>query len=319
MSDTVPSVIETIGDTPLVSLVRIGADLPGTVYVKLESRNPGGSVKDRIALGMIDDAEERGLIERGRSVLVEPTSGNTGIALGLIGASRGYEVLLTMPESMSIERRKLLAAFGAKLVLTAKELGMKGAVERANELAESTEHAFIPGQFDNPANPRAHYRTTGPELHEALGGLELGALVAGVGTGGTISGAGQFLKEVRQGVLAIAVEPAESPLITQTRAGEQLKPGPHMIQGIGANFIPGTLDLEILDDVLTVDGPTAIATARLLASQEGLLVGISSGANVAAALRVAARPEMAGKAIVTVAASTGERYLSTALWEGVGQ
>jgi cysteine synthase A len=315
----VPSVIGTIGATPLVSLVRVGAGLPGSVFVKLESRNPGGSVKDRIGLSMIDDAEERGLIQPGRSIIVEPTSGNTGIALGLVGASRGYSVVLTMPESMSIERRKLLAAFGAKLVLTPKELGMKGAVDRAKELAADTPHSFLPGQFDNPANPRAHYQTTGPEIDAALGAVELGALVAGVGTGGTISGAGRYLKEMRPGAQAIAVEPAESPLITQTRAGEPLAPGPHVIQGIGANFIPSVLDLDVLDDVVTVDGQTAIETSRRIAAEEGLLVGISSGANVAAALRVAARPEMEGKAVVTVAPSTGERYLSTVLWEGIGQ
>ena len=319
MSDAIPNVIGTIGGTPLVGLTRIGADLPARIYIKLESRNPGGSVKDRIGRAMIDDAEARGLIQRGRSVLVEPTSGNTGIALALIGASRGYRVILTMPESMSIERRKLLAAYGAELVLTPKELGMKGAIDRANEVAAETPDSFVPGQFDNPANPQAHYDTTGPEIHAALGDLQLGAFVAGVGTGGTISGAGRYLKEQRPGTLAIAVEPAESPLITQTRAGDALKPGPHMIQGIGANFIPGTLDLSVLDGVETVDAPTAIATARRAAAEEGVFVGISSGANLAAALRLAERPEFAGKAIVTVAPSTGERYLSTALWDGFGQ
>jgi cysteine synthase A len=316
---TVPNVVDTIGDTPLVRLDHIGEGLPGRVYVKLESRNPGGSVKDRIGRAMIDDAEERGLITAGTSVLVEPTSGNTGIALALIGATRGYRVILTMPDSMSIERRKLLAAFGAELVLTERALGMQGAVAKANEIAAETPNAFIPAQFDNPANPRAHYMTTGPEIDAALGGRTLYAFVAGVGTGGTISGAGKFLKVTRPGALAIAVEPDESPIISQKLAGETLTPGPHGIQGIGANFIPSVLDLDVLDGVERVDGPTAIAMARRLAAEEGVFVGISSGANVAAALRLAARPEAAGKAIVTVAPSTGERYLSTPLWEGYGQ
>jgi cysteine synthase A len=316
---TVPNVVETIGGTPLVRLDHIGEGLPGHVFVKLESRNPGGSVKDRIGWAMIDDAEERGLITPGTSVLVEPTSGNTGIALALIGATRGYRVILTMPDSMSIERRKLLAAFGAELVLTERALGMKGAVAKATEIAAETPDSFIPAQFDNPANPRAHYTTTGPEIDAALGDGALYAFVAGVGTGGTISGAGRFLKEARPGTLAIAVEPAESPIIGQKLAGEELTPGPHGIQGIGANFIPSILDLGVLDGVERVDAPTAIAMARRLAAEEGIFVGISSGANVVAALRLAARPEAAGKAIVTVAPSTGERYLSTPLWEGYGQ
>jgi cysteine synthase A len=310
----------TIGNTPIVRLNRLGAGLPGTVVVKLESRNPGGSVKDRIALGMIDDAEERGVITRGKSVLVEPTSGNTGIALAMLGAARGYRTILTMPESMSIERRKLLRAFGAELVLTPRELGMQGAVDAANDLAEQTPGTFVPGQFDNPANPRSHYRTTGPEIWSALGegGATIGAFVAGVGTGGTISGAGRYLKEQDSAVLAVAVEPAESPIISQRLAGETLTPGPHLIQGIGANFIPATLDLDVLDAVEKVTGDEAIAVARQLAAEEGLLVGISSGSNVAAALRLAQREEMAGKVIVTVAPSTGERYLSTKLWEDLG-
>jgi cysteine synthase A len=319
MPENIPTVVETIGRTPLVRLGRLDAGLPGRVYVKLESRNPGGSVKDRIGLAMVDDAERRGLIEPGRSVIVEPTSGNTGIALALVGAARGYRVVLTMPESFSVERRKLLAAFGAELVLTGRELGMKGAVLKAEEIAAGIEGAWIPGQFDNPANPAAHYATTGPEIDSALGDEQLYAFVAGVGTGGTISGAGRFLKERRPGSLAVAVEPAESPIISQRLAGEELTPAPHAIQGIGANFIPGTLDLDVLDAVEQVDGPTAIATARRLAAEEGILVGISSGANVAAALRLAARPDASGRAVVTVAPSTGERYLSTPLWEGYGQ
>lgn len=318
MSHSLPTVVDTIGGTPLVRLTRLDAGLPGHVYVKLESRNPGGSVKDRIGKAMIEDAEARGLIEPGTSVIIEPTSGNTGIALALVGAERGYRVVLAMPESFSIERRKLLAAYGAELVLTDRALGMKGAVDKATELAETTPGGFIPGQFVNPANPRAHYETTGPEVEAALGGEALFAFVAGVGTGGTISGGGRYLKEKDSSTLAVAVEPAESPIITQTRAGEPLTPGPHAIQGIGANFIPETLDLDVLDEVITVDGPTAIAMARRLAAEEGLFVGISTGANVTAALALAARPEAAGKAIVTVAPSTGERYLSTPLWEGYG-
>ena len=318
MSHHIPDVVETIGRTPLVRLEKLDAGLPGRVYVKLESRNPGGSVKDRIGKAMLDDAEARGLITPGTSVIVEPTSGNTGIALALVAATRGYRVILTMPESMSVERRKLLAAFGAELVLTERALGMKGAVAKADEIAATTPNAFIPAQFDNPANPRTHYETTGPEILEALDDEELYAFVAGVGTGGTISGAGRFLKERRPGTLAIAVEPSESPIISQRLAGLELTPAPHAIQGIGANFIPTVLALDVLDGVEHVDGPTAIAMARRLAAEEGVFVGISSGANVAAALRLAARPEAAGKVVVTVAPSTGERYLSTPLWKGYG-
>ena len=318
MSDIATAVDVTIGSTPIVYLNRLSAGLPGTVAVKLESRNPGGSVKDRIGKGMIDDAEQRGIITPGKTVIVEPTSGNTGIALALVGAARGYKVILTMPESMSIERRKLLRAFGAELVLTDKAKGMKGAVDEAERIAAETPDAWIAGQFDNPANPRAHYETTGPEIESVLAGHTLGALVAGVGTGGTISGAGRYLKERFPDARAIAVEPAESPIISQWLAGEDLTPGPHLIQGIGANFIPTVLDLAVIDEVLQVTGEEAIATARRLADEEGLLVGISTGANVTAALRLAARPEYAGKVIVTVAPSTGERYLSTKLWEELG-
>lgn len=311
------AVDETIGSTPLVRL-QLSQGLSAAVAVKLESRNPGGSVKDRIGRGMIDDAEAQGLIRPGSSILVEPTSGNTGIALAMIGAARGYRVILTMPESMSMERRKLLAAYGAELVLTPKAEGMRGAVEAAERIAAETEDAFLPAQFDNPANPKAHYETTGPEIVEALGEERLGAFVAGVGTGGTITGVGRYLKETRPDALLVAVEPAESPIITQRLAGEELTPGPHMIQGIGANFIPSVLDLDLLSEVQRVSAQEAIETARRLAAEEGLLVGISSGANVAAALRLAQRPELAGSTIVTVAPSTGERYLSTPLWEGYG-
>jgi len=313
-----PSIVETIGNTPVVRLNRLAVGLGATVLVKLESRNPGGSVKDRIGLGMVLDAEERGLITPGTSVLIEPTSGNTGIALAMIGAARGYRVILTMPESMSIERRKLLAAYGAELVLTPRATGMKGAVDAANELAETTPNGFIPGQFDNPANPAAHFRTTGPEIESILEGTPLGAFVAGVGTGGTISGAGRYLKEQFPSARIVAVEPAESAIIGQRLRGEDLTPGPHLIQGIGANFIPKVLDLEILEEVIAVAGEAAIAMARRLAAEEGVFVGISSGANVVAALELAARPELAGTTIVTVAPSTGERYLSTPLWEGIG-
>ncbi len=311
-------VLGTIGHTPVVPLRRMSSGLPGTVLVKLESRNPGGSVKDRIGHAMIADAERRGLIRPGESVIVEPTSGNTGIALAMVGAARGYRVVLTMPESMSLERRKLLAAYGAELVLTPKERGMQGAVDEARAVVERTPGAFMPRQFDNPANPAAHHATTGPEIDAAVGADRLGAFVAGVGTGGTVTGVGRYLREHRPGALVVAVEPAESPIISQTLAGEPITPGPHLIQGIGANFVPGVLDIGLLDEVITVRGEEAIATARRLASEEGLLVGISSGANVTAALRLASREEMAGKVVVTVAPSTGERYLSTALWEQVG-
>lgn len=314
----IPTVTDSIGSTPLVPLKRLSTGLGATVLVKLESRNPGGSVKDRIGKAMIDDAEKRGLLIPGESTIVEPTSGNTGIALALIGAARGYKVILTMPESMSIERRKLLAAYGAQLVLTPRETGMKGAVDEAVRIANELPNAWIPGQFENPANPAAHYATTGPEIEASLNGQKLGAFVAGVGTGGTISGAGKYLKERFPNALAVAVEPADSPIITQTRAGEPLTPGPHVIQGIGANFIPKTLNLDVLDDVIRMTGERAIETARRAAAEEGLLVGISSGGNIAAALELAARPELAGTAVVTVAPSTGERYLSTPLWENLG-
>ena len=318
MSHLYESISQAIGHTPLVRLNRISEGLPATVVVKLESMNPGGSVKDRIGKSMVDDAEKRGVLTPGRSTIVEPTSGNTGVVLAMIGAERGYDVVLTMPESMSIERRKLLAAHGARLILTPKEGGMQGAVDAAAEFAEGNEDALIIGQFDNPANPRAHYENTGPEIVEALGGATLGAFVAGVGTGGTITGVGRYLREQLDGVQIVAVEPADSPIISQRLAGEELTPGPHVIQGIGANFIPSVLDLDVIDSVEEMEGDEAIEMARRLAAEEGLLVGISSGGNVAAALRVAALPELEGTTVVTVAPSTGERYLSTPLWEGIG-
>ncbi len=313
------SVVGTIGNTPLVLLRSVATGLPGTIAIKLESRNPGGSVKDRIGWNMVLDAEQRGVLKPGTSVLVEPTSGNTGIALAMVGAARGYRVILTMPESMSVERRKLVAAYGAELVLTPAAGGMQGAVDAAGEIAATTPDAFIPGQFDNPANPAVHYRTTGPEIKAALGESRLGAFVAGVGTGGTITGTGRYLREKYPDVRVIAVEPAESPIISQRLAGLDLTPAAHGIQGIGANFIPPVLDLGVLSGVEHVTTPEAIAMARRLAAEEGVFVGISSGANVAAALRLARLPEMQGALIVTVAPSTGERYLSTPLWEGFGE
>lgn len=311
-------VAATIGNTPLVSLHQLAEGLPARVAIKLESHNPGGSVKDRMARSVIDDAESRGLIEPGRSVIIEPTSGNTGIALAMIGASRGYRVVLTMPESMSQERRILLAAYGAELVLTPSAGGMQGAVEAAEEIAARTEGAYLTRQFDNPANPRAHYLTTGPEIDAALGESILGAFVAGVGTGGTITGTGRYMAEHRPKARIVAVEPAESPIIAQRLAGEELTSAGHGIQGIGANFIPSVLDLGVISSVEHVTTDEAIAMARRLAAEEGLLVGISSGANVVAALRVAANPALAGTTVVTLAPSTGERYLSTPLWEGFG-
>lgn len=304
-----------IGRTPLVFLNRIGRDLPGRIAVKMESRNPGGSVKDRAARAMLDAAERDGAIAPGRSVIIEPTSGNTGIALAMLCAARGYRIVLTMPESMSVERRLLLRAYGAELVLTPAAQGMRGALDVADELLATTPGGFMPGQFDNPANPQAHYDTTGPEIDQALGEMRLGAFVAGAGTGGTISGAGRYLKEARPGSRAIVVEPSASPIISQRLRGEDLTPAPHPIQGIGPNFIPSILDLDVLDEALPVAGEDAIALARRLAAEEGLLCGISSGANVYAALLVAARPEMEGTVVVTVAPSTGERYLSTPLWQ----
>ncbi len=312
------SVDLAIGSTPMVKLNKLGARLPAAVVLKMESYNPGGSIKDRIGVNMVDDAEIRGLIEPGRSILVEPTSGNTGIALAMLGASRGYRVILTMPDSMSVERRKLLAAYGAELLLTPRADGMLGAVQAAERIAAQAEGAFILRQFDNPANPAAHYATTGPEIVDALGDATLGAFVAGVGTGGTITGVGRYLAQRRPGARIVAVEPAESPLIAQRLAGRPLTPAPHGIQGIGANFIPKVLDLDLLTEVQGVSTAEAIETSRRLAAGEGLLVGISAGANVAVALRLAARAELAGTTVVTVAPSTGERYLSSPLWEGFG-
>jgi len=308
----------SIGHTPLVRLNRVTAGAKATVYAKLEAHNPAYSVKCRIGTSMILDAEARGVLKPGGAI-VEPTSGNTGIALASVAAARGYTLTLTMPETMSIERRRVLAALGAQVVLTPGSEGMKGAIQRAEEIAASDpERFFMPQQFKNPANPGIHEKTTGPEIWEATDGT-VDALVAGVGTGGTISGTARFLKHVaKKPILAVAVEPDESPVITQTLAGEPIKPGPHKIQGIGAGFIPDTLDLGLLDRVERVTGADAIAFAQRLGREEGLLVGISSGAAACAAVRLANDEAFAGKTIVVVLPDAGERYLSTALFDGVG-
>jgi len=308
----------SIGNTPLVRLNRVTGDAQATVYVKIEARNPAYSVKDRIGTAMIVDAEARGVLKPGVEI-VEPTSGNTGIALASVAAARGYRLTLTMPETMSIERRRVLAALGAHLVLTPGAEGMKGAIREAEEIvASDPSKYFIPQQFKNPANPAIHERTTGPEIWEATAGT-VDVIVAGVGTGGTITGATRFLKRVaKKPITSVAVEPAESPVITQTLAGQPVKPGPHKIQGIGAGFIPDTLDLKVLDRVEPVASEDAIAFARRLSQEEGLLVGISSGAAAFAAVRLAQDKVFAGKTIVAILPDAGERYLSTPLFEGIG-
>lgn len=299
------SILDTVGNTPLVQLNRLGAGLPGKVLLKCEFFNPLSSVKDRIGRAMIDAGERDGLIRRDTTI-VEPTSGNTGIALAFVAAARGYRLVLTMPESMSQERRLLLRLLGAELVLTPAADGMRGAIAKAREIAEATPHAFMPQQFDNPANPEIHRRTTAEEIwRDTAGGADI--IVAGVGTGGTITGVAEVLKSRKPSFRAIAVEPAASPVIS----GGQ--PGKHPIQGIGAGFIPKNLNVNILDEVLTVHEDEAFAMARRLAKEEGIPAGISTGANVATALKVAARPESAGKLIVTVGCSANERYLSTRL------
>lgn len=311
MTDQVSRII---GETPLVRLDALSQETGAHVYVKFEASNPGGSVKDRAARSMIEHAEERGEIAPGRSVLIEPTSGNTGVAIAMIGAARGYEVIMVMPESMSSERRALIAAFGAKLELTPAAQGMAGAVARAQELSQTMSNGWIVGQFTNPDNPRAHEETTGPEILRQLGTAPA-YVVAGVGTGGTISGVAHFLRAQSASTRFYAVEPSESPLISQVLAGEELVPASHGIQGIGANFIPETLDLSILDGVLSVTTADALAASRQMAAREALLVGISSGANVAAVRKlVAQHPEAQDAAIVTFAVDTGERYLSTPLF-----
>jgi cysteine synthase A len=304
----------SIGETPLVHLRRIGAGRGARILGKIEGRNPSYSVKCRIGAAMIWDAEERGRLRAGVAV-VEPTSGNTGIALGFVCASRGYPLTLTMPETMSLERRQVMAAFGAKLILTPGPDGMRGAIRRAEEIvASDPERWFMPQQFENPANPAIHERTTGPEIWRDCGG-EIDVFVSGVGTGGTITGVSRYLKRVeRHPVLSVAVEPAQSPVLTQTVQGLALTPGPHKIQGIGAGFVPGTLDLDLVDSVETVTDEESIQMARRLAVEEGILCGISSGAAVAVALRLAERDELAGKTIVTVLPDSGERYLSSVLF-----
>ena len=308
MSNIANQLTELIGRTPLVRLNRFGKELnPGAeIVAKVESFNPGGSAKDRIALAMIEDAEKKGLLTPGATI-IEPTSGNTGVGLALVAAVKGYKLILTMPDSMSIERRNLLKAYGAKIELTPGKDGMQGAVDKANELHAQTPGSFIPMQFENPANPQRHYATTAEEIWKDTDG-KVDIFVAGVGTGGTVSGTGKRLKELNPNVKIVAVEPASSPLITTGKAG------PHKIQGIGANFIPKTYDANVVDEVLTVENDDAIRSGRRLAQEDGLLVGISSGAAAYAALQLALRPENKGKRIVALLPDTGERYLSTVLY-----
>ncbi len=305
----------SIGNTPLVRINRLNADGAAVVTAKIEGRNPSYSVKCRIGASMIWDAEERGLLKPGGKI-IEPTSGNTGIALAYVAAARGYTLTITMPESMSVERRKILTALGATIILTPAEQGMKGAIDKAAEIAEADSSYFLPQQFKNPANPEIHYKTTGPELWAQSGG-KIDVLVSGVGTGGTISGAGRFLKEKNPALIAVAVEPVESPVISQRLNGEELVPGPHKIQGIGAGFIPDTLDLSIIDRVEQVSSADALETGRLLAKEEGILAGISSGSAIAVALKLAKEDQFAGKVIAVILPDAAERYLSSPLFEGV--
>lgn len=307
---------EAIGNTPLVRINRaIQSD--ATVLAKVESRNPAFSVKCRVGAALIADAEAKGLLKPGMHI-VEPTSGNTGIALAFVAAAKGYDITLTMPASMSIERRKVLKSFGANLVLTEPAKGMKGAIDEAQRLVdEHPDTYYLPQQFENPANPKIHEQTTGPEIWAATGG-KVDILVAGVGTGGTITGISNFFEKVKnQPIYSVAVEPAESPIIAQAKKGEPLTPGPHKIQGIGANFIPGNLDLDLVDEVMSIESSEAIEWARKTATHEGILVGISSGAAMAAVAKLAARPENAGKNIVVILPDGGERYLSSVLFEDI--
>jgi cysteine synthase len=309
---------QSIGNTPLVKLNHITAGAKATVLAKIEGRNPAYSVKCRIGAAMIWDAEERGLLKPGVEI-IEPTSGNTGIALAYVAAARGYKLTLTMPETMSIERRKVLAAFGASLILTPGAEGMKGAINKAEAIAASDpQKYFLPQQFKNPANPAIHEKTTGPEIwNDTEGAIDV--LVAGVGTGGTISGISRYIKNTMgKKIISVAVEPKESPVISQKLAGQDLKPAPHKIQGIGAGFIPDTLDLSLVDRVEQVDSMEAVEFARRLAREEGMLVGISCGAAAAAAVRLAKKAEFAGKTLVVILPDAGERYLSTVLFEGIG-
>jgi len=306
-----------IGHTPLVKLNSITKNAKATVLAKIEGRNPAYSVKCRIGANMIWDAEKKGLLNKDK-VIIEPTSGNTGIALAYTAAARGYKLILTMPESMSIERRRMMAVLGAELILTEAAKGMPGAIAKAKEIAESDPHKyFMPGQFDNPANPEIHFKTTGPEIWDDTDG-QIDVLVSGVGTGGTITGVSRFIKqEKNHSLLSVAVEPTHSPVITQTLNGEEVKPGPHKIQGIGAGFIPKNLDLSVVDQVEQVSNDESIAMALRLAQEEGLLVGISCGAAAAVALRLAEKEEFSGKTIVVVLPDLAERYISSVMFENV--
>ena len=309
MSKIYKGTLGLIGNTPLVEVVNIEKELglEATLLVKLEYLNPAGSVKDRIAKAMIEDAEEKGILKEG-SVIIEPTSGNTGIGLASIAAAKGYRIILTMPETMSVERRNILKAYGAEIVLTEGAKGMKGAIAKANELHEQTPNSFIPGQFVNPANPQAHFETTGPEIWNDTDG-KVDIFVAGVGTGGTLSGTGKFLKSKNPDIKVVAVEPATSPVLSEGKSG------PHKIQGIGAGFVPDTLDTKIYDEIITVENDDAFAYSRAITKSDGILVGISSGAAVKAATDLARRPENKGKTIVAILPDTGERYLSTQLFK----
>lgn len=308
MAKIYKSAAEFIGKTPLVEVVNVekAHDVKARVLVKVEYQNPAGSVKDRAALYMIQDAEEKGILKQG-SVIIEPTSGNTGIGLAALAAAKGYRVILTMPETMSVERRNILKAYGAEIVLTSGSEGMKGAIDKAEELAKEIEGSFIPGQFDNPANARAHYETTGPEIWADTDG-EVDIFVAGVGTGGTITGTGRFLKEQNPDIKVVAVEPADSPVLSEGRAGA------HKIQGIGANFVPSLLDTTIYDEIILVEGEDAFVASKELTRKEGILTGISSGAALHAGLELAKRPENEGKTIVVLLPDSGDRYYSTPLF-----
>lgn len=309
MSKIYTSADQLVGKTPLLELTHIekSLGLQAKIYAKLEYFNPAGSVKDRIAKAMIEDAEEKGLLKEG-SVIIEPTSGNTGIGLAAIAAAKGYKIIIVMPETMSVERRQLMKAYGAELVLTEGAKGMKGAIAKASELAAETPDSFIPGQFVNPANPKVHRETTGPEIYEDIDG-QVDFLVAGVGTGGTITGAGEYLKSVKPDVKVVAVEPKTSAVLSTGVAGS------HKIQGIGAGFVPDVLNTKIYDEIITVDNDDAFATGKLIGRKEGVLVGISSGAATWAAIELAKRPENKGKNIVVVLPDTGDRYLSTPLFQ----
>ena len=308
---------QAIGNTPLVKLHAVSKNAKATVLAKIEGRNPAYSVKCRIGANMIWDAEKRGLLSKARTI-IEPTSGNTGIALAYTAAARGYKLILTMPESMSLERRRVMAVLGAELILTEAAKGMPGAIAKAKEIAESDpQKYFMPGQFENPANPDIHSKTTGPEIWNDCDGA-IDVLVSGVGTGGTITGGSRYIKQEKlKAIISVAVEPTHSPVISQTLNGEEVKPGPHKIQGIGAGFIPKNLDLSLVDRVEQVSNDESIAMALRLANEEGLLVGISSGAAVAAAIRLAEQPEFAGKTIVVVLPDMAERYLSSVMFESV--